>query len=394
MAVSAQAAAVDGKAEADDSLDGLFDGTADSIGADAAAESSDVLLNKLNTREGPALSWAFDSSAGLSWDLSALVGPEALNGLIPEAGATAKSLIGIDIKPDSGFRFLARGGVRLDSTPAFGDFFLDELFVDVDLSGVGMLRIGQSRMAWGKGRIFSPANLAATADGVLNARLSLPTLAAGLTGLVAANPGLMPIADAQKLYVAGKLDLLLGMVDASLMASAQYDLGLSGALSLKTVLFGFEAVAEATLGYRSGPAPAFLPKAMVGIFKEWANVRFSMGLEYLFDAEDYFLVRAGYAVSTQRAMNHIMGLQAGWRNFLGEIDLAASWIHSFTESSGSFEAMLNIPLWNHVRLRIAVPASYGTTFMEYRDETLTDTLDGFELPRFGLILGINVFGQG
>ncbi len=393
---------------ADDGLDGLFDDPADSSAEGGEAEEpadgkpaddgqaagdgeGGSVLDRLKEKKGISFRGSFYSSAGLTCGWTDVPDFNDLsNGFFYQPGASMEALLGIDASPDPDFRFYAQVGARLGSEFSFTEFYLKELFADVSLGDIALLRIGQSKVTWGNGRIFSPANLASWADGTVNARLAFPTLLGGLTGIVAANTALYDSPSLEMLYSAAKLDIVLGGVQLSVMGGAQMNLGARAAMSLKTVIMGVDLVGEASLGYKDVGGAVFFPAAMAGFFKEWKGPGIILNAEYLFDSERYLLWAADPASYEKAGYNHAACVQFAWANLIGDLDFGLRWAHSFTEASGSAQAGFSHPLWNHVKLNLAFPVNYGRNREYYQEKFEEDDERASFLSAFGFGAGIGL----
>ncbi len=380
-----------GSAEDGDDVQGPADGKPAEDGQAAGDGEGGTVLDRLKEKKGINLRGSFYSSAGVTCGWTDVPDFNDLsNGFFYQPGASMEALLGIDASPDPDFRFYTQVGARLGSEFSFTEFYLKELFADVSLGDIALLRIGQSKVSWGNGRIFSPANLASWADGTVNARLAFPTLLGGLTGIIAANTSLYDEPSLEALYSAAKLDIVLGRAQLSVMGGAQMNLGARAAMSLKTVVLGVDLTGEASLGYKDVGGGAYFPAAMAGFFKEWKGPGIILNAEYLFDSERYVLWTSDPVNYEKAGYNHAACLQFAWSNVLGDLDFGFRWAHSFTEASGSAQIGFSHPLWNHVKLNLAFPVNYGLNSAYYQERFEEDDERASFLSAFGFGAGVGI----
>ncbi|HUX38956.1 MAG TPA: hypothetical protein VMV44_13735 [Rectinemataceae bacterium] len=352
-------------------VDNLFSNPeGDTTTADSGADYRATFESAPKTKVSGDLSGSF--GLGLGWtQWPELADPRA--GLATSVGFLGTTTASFDARPDSSFHAAGTFSLTYDPRTSgsyvwdFSSIAISELYGDYNLNDSLYLRFGQFGMSWGQGRLFMPGNLVSDASSGFALRLSLPTLLSGLSFVALAQPSFFATASSpswREIAVGATTDMVFGGLRVGFGGRYQLYSGARGLLSLKTTLFGTDLFADGVAS-SNGADPTF--QTMAGFFREWGD--FKVYGEWYWNGSSS--MASSWATSTDSLLSSAtaggtpgqsLGLVFALQHILGTgVSGGLQWLHAFVDGSGIVVAGLSDSPWNHVTIKVAVPATYGAS---------------------------------
>ena len=345
-------------AQQNDDIDDLFDEPSEDI----VVENTETdHITQFEKEEKINFSGSFSAIGGgaFGWkdtpDFS-----DPLSGFDAEVGATSKTWLKFNAKPDPDFAVTGNFYTEIDPSGGDTDWseaVIDELFCDYTWLDTVFVRIGKHIITWGQGRLFTPGNLMDNSEDGVAFRVSFPSFLSGLSLVTLLDENMAQ--DGQSLsskdVAAGALlDTLIGNLYYSVGTRYQRSEGLRVLNSLKKVVNKIDFFTDLVFTYDDNRDQYFF-QTVAGFFREWEDFKFYG--EYNFEGKTY------------GGNDHNIGLAFGYNNiFTTPFDFGLEWRHGFMDKSGKLLPGLSWSPWKFVKANIAVPVNYGTTGSKYYDE--------------------------